>query len=66
MEHLEHQERKWTDYFTFCTDHKVIGIQYLVTSFAFYFIGGAFAEILRTELATPTPILLRPSCITSS
>ena len=28
-------ERKWTDYFTFCTDHKVIGIQYLVTAFFF-------------------------------
>ncbi|MEL6334753.1 MAG: hypothetical protein AAFQ76_19460 [Cyanobacteria bacterium J06626_26] len=24
-------ERKWTHFFTFSTDHKVIGIQYLVT-----------------------------------
>ncbi len=54
------QERKWTDYFTFCTDHKVIGIQYLVTSFLFFFIGGSFAEIMRTELATPDPDFVPP------
>jgi cytochrome c oxidase subunit 1 len=55
-----HQERKWTDYFTFCTDHKVIGIQYLVTSFLFFFIGGSFAEVMRTELATPDPDIVSP------
>jgi cytochrome c oxidase subunit I len=55
-----HQERKWQDYFTFNTDHKVIGIQYLVTSFLFYFVGGALAEIMRTELATPDPDFVQP------
>ena len=43
----------WRKYFSFSTDHKVIGIQYLVTSFIFYLIGGALAELVRTELATP-------------
>jgi cytochrome c oxidase subunit 1 len=56
----EHQERKWQDYFTFNTDHKVIGIQYLVTSFLFYLIGGSLAEIVRTELATPDPDFVQP------
>ncbi|UXE62339.1 MAG: cytochrome c oxidase subunit I [Woronichinia naegeliana WA131] len=55
-----HPQRKWTDYFTFCTDHKVIGIQYLVTSFLFFFIGGSFAEVMRTELATPNPDFVSP------
>jgi cytochrome c oxidase subunit 1 len=55
-----HPQRKWTDYFTFCVDHKVIGIQYLVSSFAFFFIGGAFAEVMRTELATPNPDVVPP------
>jgi cytochrome c oxidase subunit I len=55
-----HKERKWQDYFTFNTDHKVIGIQYLVTAFGFYFIGGALAEIIRTELATPEPNIIQP------
>lgn len=53
-------ERKWTDYFTFCTDHKVIGIQYLVLSFFFYFVGGVLAEIVRTELSTPDPDFVTP------
>ena len=43
----------WRKYFGFSTDHKVIGIQYLVTTFVFYLIGGAFAAAVRTELATP-------------
>jgi len=55
-----HKQRKWQDYFTFNTDHKVIGIQYLVTSFFFYFIGGLLAEVMRTELATPAPDLVQP------
>ena len=45
--------RNWRDYFTFNTDHKVIGIQYLVTAFVFYLIGGSLATAMRTELATP-------------
>lgn len=57
---VEHQTRKWQDYFTFNTDHKVIGIQYLVTAFFFYFIGGALAEVMRTELATPDPDFIQP------
>ncbi|BAC88681.1 cytochrome c oxidase subunit I [Gloeobacter violaceus] len=43
----------WRRYFTFNTDHKVIGIQYLVTAFTFYLIGGLQAMIIRAELATP-------------
>ncbi|MBJ7899957.1 MAG: cytochrome c oxidase subunit I [Cyanobacteria bacterium RI_101] len=57
---LQPPRRKWTDYFSFCTDHKVIGIQYLVTSFVFFFIGGSFAEVMRTELATPDPDFVSP------
>ncbi len=43
----------WKRYFSFSSDHKVIGIQYLVTTFAFYLIGGVLATMVRTELATP-------------
>jgi cytochrome c oxidase subunit 1 len=55
-----HQERKLRDYFTFNTDHKVIGLQYLVSSFLFFFIGGVLAEAMRTELSTPNPDFLTP------
>ncbi len=60
MSAILHPERKWQDYFGFSTDHKVIGIQYLVTGFLFYFVGGFLAEVMRTELATPDPDLLQP------
>ena len=51
---LTHSEvTHWREYFSFSTDHKVIGIQYLVTSFVFYLVGGVLAELVRTELATP-------------
>ena len=35
------------------TDHKRIGILYIVNSFIFFFIGGIFALLVRTELARP-------------
>jgi cytochrome c oxidase subunit 1 len=59
-EHDQQPQRKWQDYFGFSTDHKVIGIQYLVTAFFFYFIGGALAEVMRTELSTPDPDFVQP------
>ncbi|MCY6493688.1 cytochrome c oxidase subunit I [Leptolyngbya sp. GGD] len=56
-----HPAWKWYDYFTFNTDHKVIGIQYLVTAFFFYLVGGFMAVAVRTELATPDPDLVDTS-----
>lgn len=55
-----HGERKFRDYFTFNTDHKVIGLQYLITSFLFYLVGGALATAMRTELATPASDFVSP------
>lgn len=43
----------WKRFFTFSTDHKVIGIQYIVTSFTFFLIGGLLSMIMRGELVTP-------------
>jgi cytochrome c oxidase subunit I len=43
----------WKRFFSFSTDHKVIGIQYIVTSFFFFLVGGIFAMIIRGELITP-------------
>ena len=47
------QPPNWRRYFSFSTDHKVIGIQYLVTSFLFFLVGGIFAMVIRGELMTP-------------
>jgi cytochrome c oxidase subunit 1 len=35
------------------TDHKRIGIAYMATALAFYLVGGALAELIRTELYEP-------------
>ncbi|WHT18377.1 cytochrome c oxidase subunit I [Crossiella sp. CA-258035] len=40
------------------TDHKQIGILYLVTSIAFFMVGGVMALLIRTELALPGMQLL--------
>jgi cytochrome c oxidase subunit 1 len=42
-------------YFRMTTDHKVIGLQYLVMILAFLFIGGLGAMFIRSELLTPSP-----------
>ncbi len=39
-------------YFRFCTDHKVIGIQYLVLTMVLFFVGGVLAMLIRTDLIT--------------
>ena len=50
---VRHGGRKLSDYFVFNTDHKVIGIQYMVLSFVFFIFGGILAELIRAELARP-------------
>src|SRR5689334_5451874 len=50
---VRHGANSWRDYFTFNTDHKVIGIQYLVTTFSFFLLGGLLAMLIRYELLTP-------------
>ncbi|MDX8029168.1 hypothetical protein SK803_03050 [Lentzea sp. BCCO 10_0856] len=37
------------------TDHELIGIMYLATSFGFFMIGGVMAPLMRGELARPGP-----------
>ena len=52
-DHSAHGAYTWRDYFKVNTDHKVIGVQYICTTFIFFIIGGALAEGVRAELATP-------------
>jgi cytochrome c oxidase subunit I len=52
-DHSDHGARRWQDYFRVNTDHKVIGIQYIVTSFFFLMVGGLMAMLVRAELARP-------------
>ncbi|HLH64267.1 MAG TPA: cbb3-type cytochrome c oxidase subunit I [Solirubrobacteraceae bacterium] len=43
----------WIRYFTLCTEHKVVAMQYLVGIGVFFFIGGINAMLIRTELLQP-------------
>src|SRR5205085_10283087 len=56
----QHGAYSWHDYFRVNTDHKVIGIQYTVTSFFFLFVGGLLAMVMRAQLAKPGMQFLTP------
>ena len=58
--HADHGARSWRDYFRVNTDHKVIGIQYTVTSFFFFLVGGLLAMLIRAQLAKPGMQFLTP------
>jgi cytochrome c oxidase subunit I len=49
----EKETQGWTRYFSLCTDHKVVGIQYLWGIGLFFFVGGLNAMLIRTELLRP-------------
>lgn len=57
---IRHGATTLSDYFVFNTDHKVIGIQYLVTTFAFFLIGGVLATLIRIQLIRPNNTFVDP------
>ena len=42
-----------SDYLRWSVDHKIIGVQYMVSSLFFFIIGGTLAMMIRWELLTP-------------
>jgi len=52
-DHSRHGAYSWRDYFRVNTDHKVIGIQYVVTTIFFFLAAGLLAMLMRAELARP-------------
>src|SRR5437588_5958904 len=57
----EQEGGTWTRYFRLCTDHKVVGIQYLFGVGIFFFIGGMNAMLMRTELLRPVEHAFPPA-----
>jgi cytochrome c oxidase subunit 1 len=51
-------DHTWRRYFRFTTDHKVIGVQYLVTFMVLFVLAGALALVMRVELASPGPTVM--------
>ncbi|HYA54640.1 MAG TPA: cbb3-type cytochrome c oxidase subunit I [Thermoplasmata archaeon] len=48
--------KKWA----FTTDHKRIGLMYITTGFVFFFIGGIYASVIRTDLGFVQGLGLNP------
>jgi len=59
-DHSGHGAKRWNDYFRINTDHKVIGVQYVVTTIFFFLAGGMMAMLVRAELATPEADFVDP------
>ena len=56
---VERPPRGWTSWLT-TTDHKRIGILYMVTTFVFFFLGGVEALMMRLQLGAPNNNLVTP------
>ena len=52
--------RGWTSWIT-TTDHKRIGIMYMVTTFVFFCLGGVEALMMRLQLGAPDNTLVTPT-----
>ncbi len=52
-------------YLKYCTDHKVVGTQYLVLVFVLFFVGGTLAMMIRTQLLSPHSSFLSPQTYNS-
>jgi cytochrome c oxidase subunit 1 len=57
----EKEEGGIARYFGLCTDHKVVGVQYLVGIGVFFFVGGLNAMLIRTELLHAKPSFVGPN-----
>src|SRR5438067_2390803 len=59
VDRVRPQPRGWTSWFT-TTDHKRIGILYIVTTFVFFILGGVEALMMRLQLGSPNNTLVTP------
>src|SRR5881397_3349599 len=59
VDRVRPEARGWASWFT-TTDHKRIGIMYMVTTFVFFLMGGAEALMMRLQLGAPNNTLITP------
>lgn len=58
--HIHPEPEGFLRKYVFSTDHKVIGIQYFITTMVFLALGGLLAEFIRVELLTPNAHFVSP------
>jgi cytochrome c oxidase subunit 1 len=49
-DHIHPEPQGFVARYIFSLDHKIIGIQYLITGFVFFILAGLLAEVIRTQL----------------
>ncbi|HWE63376.1 MAG TPA: cytochrome c oxidase subunit I [Chloroflexota bacterium] len=58
--HAHGHSQSWVRAHILSTDHKVIGINYMITSFIFFLIAGLVAMVMRANLAQPHSTVVSP------
>ncbi|HXP92181.1 MAG TPA: cbb3-type cytochrome c oxidase subunit I, partial [Candidatus Binatia bacterium] len=59
-EHIHPEPQGFIRRYVFSIDHKIIGIQYMVTGLIFFVIAGMLAELIRTQLMNSNAKFLTP------
>ncbi|MHC4854418.1 MAG: cbb3-type cytochrome c oxidase subunit I, partial [Planctomycetota bacterium] len=60
-----HEPQGFLRRYVFSLDHKVIGIQYLITAFVMALVGGGLAFMIRAQLAWPDAAMFKPEAYIS-
>ena len=68
VEHAHHEEHGPTGFLKWITstDHKVIGMSYMITSLVLFYIAGVMALVIRLQLASPQQLARLASTSTTS
>ncbi len=59
-DHIHPEPQGFVRRYVFSLDHKIIGIQYLITGFVFFILSGLLAEAIRTQLLNPSGGFVAP------
>ena len=50
QDHIHPEPQTFVRKYIFSIDHKIIGIQYMITGLVFFVLAGLLAEVIRTQL----------------
>ncbi|HTX03129.1 MAG TPA: cytochrome c oxidase subunit I [Candidatus Acidoferrales bacterium] len=59
-EHVHHAPKSFINRYIFTLDHKIIGLQYMITGSLFFIISGLLAELIRIQLMNSDGRFLSP------
>src|ERR1700683_3622830 len=57
-DHIHPEPQGFVRRYVFSIDHKIIGIQYIITGFVFFVLAGLLAGVIRAQLTAATGRLL--------